>query len=95
LLDGSEYPCGNNNPSETATGNPKCYIFNGDKTNMGIPTSITMYDIAYQNNKIIARIILNNPDVIDSWMSVRVKAYAGSSLNYSTFGNKYVGSWNF
>lgn len=29
LNDGNEYPCGNNNPAQTNTGNPKCYIFNG------------------------------------------------------------------
>ena len=80
LPDGSEYPCGNNDGlSITSLGTPKCYIFNGDNTNMGMPTSITIYDINYSNNRIVARILLHNPDVIDSWMSVRVKAYKGKT----------------
>ena len=32
INDGGEYPCGNNDPGVTGTGNPKCYIKNGINT---------------------------------------------------------------
>ena len=95
LKDGSEYPCGNNDPATSNTGSVKCYIFNGDNNQMGIPTSITMYHILYDNLKIKARILLHNPEDELKWMSVRVKAFAGTSSTKSPFGPSPVGSWNF
>lgn len=62
---------------------------------MGVPTLITMYHIEYQNRKIVARILLHNPDKIETWMTVRVKAYSGQSETYTHFGTSHVGSWNF
>lgn len=78
IQDGGEYPCGNNNPGSTDTGNPKCFIYNGDNTEMGFPTIITMQDISYTGSIIKARLLFYNPDVNIRWFTVKVRAYSGT-----------------
>ena len=77
INDGGEYPCGNNHPGVSGTGNPKCFIYNGDNSEMGFPTVITMLDISY-TSIIRARLLLFNPDQTGVWFSVNVKAYSGT-----------------
>lgn len=62
---------------------------------MGFPTVITMTDFVYSGSIIKARLLLKNPDVAAKWFSVRVKAFAGTHDSSTTFGNQYVGYWNF
>lgn len=97
ISDGGRYPCGNNDPTDPNTGNPKCYIYNGNNQNMGYPTVITMVDFNYDSTaKVIkARLLLYNPDILTAYFSIRVRAFKGTADTSSTFGHKYVGSWNF
>ena len=98
IADGGEYPCGNNIGGDTTTGYPKCFIRNGDNLKMGVPTIITMTDFTYTYTggaNIKARILFYNPDQVNRWVSVYVKAFSGTSNQGSVFGNQYVGHWNF
>lgn len=74
LEDGDEYPCGNNDPVNPSSGKAKCYLFHGDNTNMGQPATIIMTDFVY-TTQIKARLLLKNPDAIDKWVTINVKAY--------------------
>ena len=45
---------------------------------MGTPTTITMIDFTYNGNFMKARLLINNPDINGKWLSVKVKAFAGT-----------------
>ena len=94
ISDGGEYPCGNNDPGDSGTSNPKCFIYNGVNTEMGFPTIITMFDITY-TSRIKARLLIYNPDVDGVWFSINVKAFSGTPSEESTYGKQYVGYWRF
>ena len=95
INDGGQYPCGNNNPGVGGTGTPLCYIYNGDNTEMGFPTIITMFNFRYTGGVIKARLLLYNPDLPSVWFTIKVKAFSGTPSVQSLFGSNYVGYWNF
>ena len=95
IEDGGQYPCGNNNPGVTGTGYPKCFIYNGDNTDMGFPTIITMIDFQYTGSVIKARLILSNPDIDMRWFTIKVRAFSGTPDSQTLFGHQYVGYWYF
>jgi len=77
------------------TGVPLCYIYNGDITEMGFPTIITMYNFQYSGGVIHARLLLYNPDAAGMWFTIKVKAFSGTPSTTTLFGFNYVGYWNF
>jgi hypothetical protein len=95
LLDGDEYPCGNNYPTLITTGNPKCYIFHGEMTMLNNPTSVIMVDFSYSGSIIKARLLFNNPDLNNVWLNVNVRAYSGTQNKLSIYGNEFAGYWKF
>lgn len=96
INDGGQFPCGNNHPGVTGTGYPKCYIYNGDNSQMGFPTIITMVDFQYSAANIIkARLIFSNPDVDNKWFTIKVRAFSGTPDAQTLYGHQYVGYWYF
>lgn len=78
LQTGDEYPCGNNDPGNTATGKAKCYLFHGSNANLGTPTSIMFTDFKYPTGIIKVRFIMKNPIDPNVWVTMVVKAYKTS-----------------
>ena len=95
LSDGDEYPCGCNQGGVT-TYPPKCYLYYGDFDYLGSPTQIIMTAISQSASYLVkARILFNNPSIVDKWISVNVKAYAGTMNESSLYGLSMIGYWNF
>jgi hypothetical protein len=96
LSNGDEYPCGNNQPGVSFSKIQKCYLFYGDYDFMGAPTQIVMTDVTLSSSNVVnARILLMNPSIVGMWVSVGVKAYAGTDDQSSLYGDRLVGSWQF
>ena len=92
LEDGSTYPCGNNGFS--AGGNVKCFVKIGVFTDLTIPTRIFMTDFTYVSS-MNCRFLINNPETVGSYFTVKVKAYGGVKTSTNLYGDKYMGEWDF
>lgn len=88
LEDGSTYPCGNNGYS--AGGNVKCFVKIGVFSDLTIPTRIIMTDFTYVS-QMNCRFLINNPETVGSYFSVKVKAYGGAKTSTNLYGDKYMG----
>lgn len=94
LNDGDPFPCGNNQPSVFITGMPRCYYQKGDTTKLGYPASIIMTQFSY-SGQINARLLIQNPTATGVFITVHIKAYAGTINTKSTYGMQYAGYWRF
>ncbi len=88
LENGATYPCGNHGLN--AGGNVKCTILNGDITYGTLPTRIIMTDFTY-SSQMNCRFIFLNPSTVNSFFSVKVKAYGGTKSSTNLYGNLYLG----
>ncbi len=41
------------------------------------------------------RFIFSNPDTVNSFFSIRVKAFGGTKSSSNLYGDKYMGSWDY
>jgi hypothetical protein len=93
LPDGAPYPCGNSNNGWTTTKpTVKCYIKNGDTTNLYTPTRIFMSDFTYSGTMTV-RLLFHNPSP-NNWLNIKIKAYGGSRTLNPIFGQDYLGYYN-
>ena len=53
-----------------------------------------MTDFSYVS-KMNCRIIFKNPQTINSFFSIKVKAFGGTKSASNLYGNKYMGEWDF
>ena len=90
--DGSTYPCGNHGLS--AGGNAKCIIQQGDFSLLTSPTRIIMTDFTYVS-QMNCRLVFTNPETVNSYFSIRVKAYGGTKTASNLYGDKFMGEWDF
>lgn len=90
LLNGDEYPCGNNQVGIAQTGNHKCYLFYRGGNPIGSPVHIIMTDFN-QGTTINARLMLINPSLTGMWISVNVMAYTGKQDELSLYGGNVAG----
>ena len=88
LEDGSTYPCGNNGLG--ASGNVKCFLIIGAFGDLTSPTRIVMTDFSYDTS-MNCRFIFRNPETVNPYFSVKVKAFGGTKSSTNLYGDKYMG----
>jgi hypothetical protein len=89
---GGSYPCGNH--GYNAGGAVRCILLLGDYSNLGTVTRIIMTDFTYQT-KMNCRFTFLNPDNINTYFSVTVRAFGGPPSALNPYGTQYMGSWEF
>lgn len=92
VADGGIYPCGNHGLG--AGGNVKCFLHKGTSTHLTTPTRIVMTDFTY-TAQMNCRFLILNPNNVNAFFSVKVKAFGGDKTETNLYGDKFLGEWDF